>query len=153
MCPTIEQDDEDGAFGRNNAAHDRLQRFESLVREFIDRQMTTTIGENWIKRRVPGDMRQQWRDKQQKARDEAESEHPMIAYADFTDYVKVILQNDNWDQVFKPFFRRKTLVQESFQRLYPIRLCTMHARIITQDDELYLLTETQILLKAMGTST
>ena len=151
--PDDEQDDEDGAFERNNAAHDRLQRFESLVREFIDRQMTTTIGENWIKHRVPGDIRQQWRDKQQKARDEAESEHPMIAYADFTDYVKVILQNNNWDQVFKPFFHRKTLVQESFQRLYPIRLCTMHARIITQDDELYLFTETQILLKAMGIST
>lgn len=149
-APDDERDDEDEDFARNSAAHDRLQRFETLVRQFIDRQMTAAIGGNWIKHRVPGDMRRQWRDKQEKAREEGDSEHPLIAYADFTDYVTIILRKDNWNQVFKPIFRRETLVQESFQRLYPIRHCTMHARIITQDDELYLFTETRILLKAMG---
>ena len=59
---------------------------------------------------------------------------------------------DNWQRVFAPTFRRQTLVQESLQRLYPIRRCTMHARIITQDDELYLYTETKRLLAVMGIS-
>ncbi len=52
--------------------------------------------------------------------------------------------------VFKPIFKRPMLVQESFQRLYPIRMCTMHARLITQDDELYLYVETKRILKAIG---
>lgn len=142
----------DDDFARNSAAHDRLQRFESHVRHFIDKQMTATVGEDWIKHRVPSDLRQQWRDKQQKARTEGGAEHRLIAYADFTDYVPIILRKDNWNQVFKPIFRRETLVRESFQRLYPIRNCTMHSRVITQDDELYLFTETRILLKAMGIS-
>ena len=41
-----ELDDEAG-FERNNAGHDRLQRFESYVRSFIDQRMTVAVGENW----------------------------------------------------------------------------------------------------------
>ena len=144
-------DEEDAGFERNNAAHDRLQRFESHLRAFIDQRMTASVGEDWIKHRVPGDMCRQWKDKQARALDEGESEQPLIAYADFTDYVQVIMRRDNWDQVFASVFRRKSLVQESLQRLYPIRVCTMHARIITQDDELYLHAETKRLLSAMDT--
>ena len=101
----------------------------------------------------PDEMRKQWSDKQAKARDEGESEQPLIAYSDFTDYVTIIVWKDNWNEVFAPVFRRKSLVQESFQRLYPIRVCTMHSRIITHDDELYLLSETLRLLNAMDIKT
>ena len=143
--------EEDAGFERNNAAHDRLQRFESHLRAFIDQRMTATVGENWIKHRVPGDMCRQWKNKQAKALDRGESKQPLIAYADFTDYVQIIVQRNNWDEAFASVFRRKSLVQESLQRLYPIRVCTMHARIITQDDELYLHAETKRLLSAMDT--
>jgi hypothetical protein len=40
-------------------------------------------------------------------------------------------------------------VRESFQRLYPIRLDTMHARVIARDDELLLYVETRRLMKAV----
>ena len=141
--------EEEAGFERNNSAHDRLQRFESHLRAFIDRRMTATVGVNWIKHRVPGDMRQRWMDKQARAVEEGEAKHPLIAYADFTDYVPIIVRKDNWNQAFVSIFRRKSLIQESLQRLYPIRVCTMHARIITQDDELYLHAETTRLLSAM----
>lgn len=72
----------------------------------------------------------------------------MIAYADFTDYVRVICKRDNWN-IFKPFFDREENVRESFQRLYPVRLDTMHARPITQDDELLLYIETRRLSKVI----
>ena len=52
--------------------------------------------------------------------------------------------------MFQSVFQRKTLVHKSFQRLYPIRVCTMHSCIITQDDELYLHAETRRLLLAIG---
>jgi len=148
--PEREEEDEEEGFVRTNAAHDRLQRFESQIRNFIDEQMTAAFGENWIKHYVPGPMRQAWEDKRQKARDSGAPERPLIAYADFTDYEPLITKKDNWNTVFKPVFKRPTLVQESFQRLYPVRICTMHARIITQDDELYLYAETNRLLAAIG---
>ena len=146
-------DDEETGLQRNNAAHDHLQRFETQVRRFIDRMMTAALGENWIRHRVDGSMREQWKDKRDKALARGEPEKPLIAYADFTDYEKIIVRKDNWKEVFESVFQRKTSVQESWQRLYPIRVCTMHARIITQDDELFLHSETLRLLRAIGTET
>jgi hypothetical protein len=39
-----ENEDERQGFARTNTAHDRLQRFETHVRRFIDRQMTAALG-------------------------------------------------------------------------------------------------------------
>jgi hypothetical protein len=111
-------------FERTNAAHDHLQRFETKLRRFIEEKMKAAFGPDWIKHQVPGDMLKAWRDKKQIAMDNGDRESPLIAYADFTDYVKIITRKDNWETVFKTIFRRKESVQESFQRLYPIRLCT-----------------------------
>ena len=152
-APKQRPDDQEAGLQRNNAAHDRLQRFETHVRKFIDELMTAAIGKNWINHRVSGPMRQQWRDKRADALARGETEKPLIAYADFTDYEKIIVRDDNWREVFRAVFGRKTLVHESFQRLYPIRVCTMHARIITQDDELFLHAETRRLLAAIGIET
>jgi Swt1-like HEPN len=146
-------DEEEKGFERTNAAHDRLLRFESCLRQFIAHKMAEMFGENWIKHQVPDTIRKNWIKKHQKARDSGEREAPLIAYADFTDYVPLIIGNDNWEKAFKPIFRRKSSVEESFQRLYPIRICTMHARIITQDDELFLYVETKRLLAAIGVKT
>ena len=146
-------DDEETGLQRNNAAHDRLQRFETQVRRFIDRMMTAALGEDWTIHRLPGPMRKEWKNKRDEALARGEPEKPLIAYADFTDYEQIIVRRDNWKDVFAPVFERKTSVQESWRRLYPIRVCTMHARIITQDDELFLHSETLRLLRAIGTET
>jgi len=145
-----EDDEQEAAFARTNAAHDRLQRFETRLRQFIDEQMTRACGDQWIKHRVPGSIRQSWIEKRERARAKGEADHPLIAYADFSDYVPIITQKTNWNEVFEPVFRRPTFVQESFQRLYPIRICTMHARMITQDDEIYLYVEIKRILSAIG---
>ena len=147
--PKLEETEKEADFERTNEAHDLLQRFETQIRKFIDEQMTEAFGSNWIKHRIDGQMRKQWEEKQEKAEANGEREWPLIAYADFTDYVKIITQKNNWRDVFEEFFDRKESVQESFQRLYPIRVCTMHARLITQDDELYLCVETKRILKAI----
>jgi hypothetical protein len=41
-------------------------------------------------------------------------------------------------RVFERVFDRRENGQESFERLFPIRILTMHSRFITLDDELYL---------------
>jgi hypothetical protein len=142
-------DDDEEGFRRTNAAHDRLQRFESHLRRFIASRMREAFGEDWIRHNIPGEMRDKWTYKKETAAKAGEADWPLIAYADFTDYLTIVTRNDNWNTVFKQYFARPESVRESFQRLNPIRLCTMHARLITQDDELYLLVETKRILKAI----
>ena len=125
-----------------------MHRFESQLRKFIHEKMEAKFGTNWIKQRVPGQIGERWRDKQR--RDIGTLSWPTIAYADFTDYVTIITRNDNWRELFELTFVNKDSVQESFRRLHPMRLATMHARLITEDDELYLYVETKRILTAIG---
>jgi hypothetical protein len=150
---TATADDAEAGFQRTNSAHDELQRFESQLRKFIDEKMKAAFGNNWIKHQVPGPIRQEWIDKREKAKSRGEREWPLIAYADFTEYEPIITRKDNWQKVFESAFQRKESVRESFQRLYPIRICTMHSRVITLDDKLYLRVELHRLLFAIGVKT
>ena len=145
-----ELDDEESAFIRTNAAHDKLMRFETMIRQFIEERMRSECGDKWIKQRVPAAIRQSWEQKRQATLEAGGEDWPLIAFADFTDYIPIITRRDNWEGVFASIFKRSESIRESFQRLYPIRICTMHARLITQDDELYLLVETKRILKAIG---
>ena len=147
--PPAEDDDEEEALQRTNIAHDWLMRLETLIRRFIDSNMTKAHGPDWAKHRVPADVRESWENKKREAEAKGADRRPLIAYADFTDYEKVLCRRDNWCGVFAVFFKRPENVQEMFQRLYPLRLDTMHARPITQEDELFLYVETRRLVKVI----
>ena len=69
-APDPPRDDEEAGLQRNNAAH---------VRRFIDRMMTAALGTNWIKHRVSGPMRQERRDKRNRALASGEPEKRLIA--------------------------------------------------------------------------
>jgi hypothetical protein len=127
-----------------------LQRFETNLPRFIDQQITMAFGDDWIKQRVPGEIWKTWHDKRERAREAGEWVWPLIAYADFAHYLPIIIRKDNWEAVFRPVFQRRESVPESFQRLYLLRIATMHARPITQDDELYLYVEAKRFLSAIG---
>ena len=133
---------------RTNFAHDWLLRLETQIRRFIDELMTSTFGQDWPKHRLPNGLYNEWQSRKQNAQQNGAKEHALIAYADFTDYERVICKRDNW-RVFAPFLRRQESVRESFQRLYPVRLDTMHARPITQDDELLLYVEARRLMNSI----
>ena len=75
---------------------------------------------------------------------------PLIEYADFSDYRMIIERGDNWRSAFKSVFRRQEDVRESLQRLNPVRIATMHSRIVTLEDELLLIVETSRVLKAIS---
>ncbi|WP_340123926.1 Swt1 family HEPN domain-containing protein [Methylobacter svalbardensis] len=126
---------------RTNRAHNFFLRFETQLRNFIDEKMTEAFGSEWPKQRLPNGLYDKWQEKKHKAENSRELVFPIICYADFTDYVHVICKRDNWRQVFEPFFGRMDSVRESFQRLYVPRISTMHARPITQDDELFIFVE------------
>ena len=145
---TDEVESDDG-FARARFAFDQLQRFEITLRRFIDRVMRDAFGDDWTRRQLPAGMLDAWVDKRDKAVRGGQPERPLIDYADFADYRPIIERRDNWATVFKPVFGRADDIRESFQRLFPVRIATMHARMVTQDDELLLLIETKRVLKAI----
>lgn len=145
--PVADDPHEEEALARTNDAHDWLLRLETQIRHFIDLRMSALFGPDWPRHRMHKDIYDRWLDKKKKREQHAVSQWPLIAYADFTDYERIICRKDNWQEVFAPFFIRPESVRETFQRLYPIRLDTMHARPITQDDELLLYVETRRLIR------
>lgn len=139
---------EEAAFERTNKAHDWLQRFETQVRRFIDERMQAAFGESWPKHRLPNGMYDRWLEKRSAAGARATAA-PIVAFADFTDYLAIISRRDNWREVFAQYFERAEAVREAFQRLYPIRIDTMHSRMITADDELFLYVEVRRIVQAI----
>ena len=123
---------------------------ENRLRRLIDEAMTKQFGPGWVKQRVHEDIRKGWAEKRTRALDSGHKEHPLICYADFTDYEQVIVRKDNWNDVFKTIFHNKESVIESFRRLYPLRISTMHSRIILSEDMLYLMVEARRLMTAIN---
>ncbi len=134
---------------RARKAFGQLRRFEVTVRAFIVAVMEEAFGEHWIKHKLPKDMRDKWNDNRKAEIDAGRSGRPLIEYADFSDYRMIIERADNWNTAFKPVFRRPEDIRESFQRLNPVRIATMHSRIVTLEDELLLMVETSRILKAI----
>jgi len=126
-----------------------LRRLETAIRAFIVERLTALCGDKWYRQRLPSDMLQNWTEK--KAKDTMSgSDLPLIDYADFSDYIKIIERKDNWVDVFQAVFIRKEDVQESFRRLGPIRISTMHARLVLKEDLLLMASESTRILKAIN---
>ena len=136
------------AFQRTNTAHDWLQRLETSLRAFINTRMMQAHGEHWPKQRTPAGLHDKWKEKKLIAEKAGRPSRPLIEYAHFTEYVEIVCRADNWP-LFVSAFRNQASFRESMQRLYPIRIATMPARIITQSDELYLYVEVRRLTEAM----
>lgn len=141
---------EEAAFRRTNKCHNHLQRLEHRLRQFIDQAMTAQYGADWPKKRLAPQMLESWKHKKSRAEDSGVILTMFIEVADFTDYEAIICRKDHWREVFQSRFKRPESVRESFQRLYPIRLATMHARFVTKEDELYVLAESMRLLRALS---
>lgn len=141
-------DEEATGLKRTNKCHDRLQRFERRLRQFIDSAMTNQYGSDWPRKRLAPELYEKWEFKKKRA-ERSGVALTFIEVADFTDYEGIICKQDHWREVFEPRFKKKESVRESLQRLHPIRLTAMHARIVTKEDELYLIAEVVRLLSAI----
>lgn len=144
----LSTEQEEAGLRRTNKCHNRLQRFERQFRQFINSAMTAQYGSDWPRKRLAPKLYEYWVSKKQKA----ESNGIILTFievADFTDYETIICRKDHWREVFEIRFKKIESVRESLQRLYPIRLATMHARIVTKEDKLYLIAEVARLLSAI----
>jgi len=140
----------ESAFARAHEAYEWLLGLETHLRLFIQTHMLRQYGENWPKTRLPKDIYESWVGKRSKAQKDGRKVHLLIAYADFTEYERIICKRDNWREVFEAFGWRQESLRESFQRLHMLRLDTMHARPISSDDLLLLYVEVKRLMGVLG---
>ncbi|VIO70450.1 hypothetical protein CI1B_31040 [Bradyrhizobium ivorense] len=133
----------------NVHAYQWLFVFEGELRAFILKRLMEAAGDDW-EARLPSGMRDRWQDKKAKALSEGECEQPLIHYADFADYVDIILGKANWRDCFKSTFKREEAIREGFNRLRPIRLMTAHMRFMTHEEWLILNLEVRRILRAIG---
>ncbi|MDR3473586.1 MAG: Swt1 family HEPN domain-containing protein [Devosia sp.] len=151
LVPLDEELDAETAEGlrRTRAIQRLLLELEVRLRRVVDEAMTAAFGQIWMRGRTPNGMADQWEDKRN--RDELAGGLPLIEYADFTDYVVIVLRRDNWSEVFRHVFgRRDADVRESFQRLHPARVTAAHNRPLGRDDYLVAAAEIRRLLLAIG---
>jgi len=149
-----EVDEEELLRQRMRQVYDLLFRFERKLRAYIDRVMTEQYGPDWERHRCHGNGKifDLWVMKREKAIESGYEAERLIHYADFTEYPDLITRTDNWDEVFNKVFGRKESIRESFHRLGPVRLCTMHARPITKTEVMLATAEITRLFIAIGES-
>lgn len=147
--PSEADDEADADAVRARDAFECLREFEIEMRAFIVRVMTEAFGDGWLRRRLPQGMLENWKAKRDAAIAIGQAEAPLIEYADFSEYYQIIERKDNWREVFAVLFRRPEDIRESLLRLSPIRVATMHARIVTQEDQMLMLVETRRVLKVI----
>lgn len=123
------------------AAH--ILTFELYVREFIGRVMSKAFGPTWWRSRLPNGLLEEWIEKRDKAVASGQPEEPLLSYADFSDYTRIVCRMDNFREVFAAFFHQVEDVRETFRRLGPIRNAAFHTRLILPIDEITLFAETK----------
>ena len=119
-----------------NSQHDDSEIYEILknleqdMRSFISMELSS-INDQWWKQLIPEDVKKNAEEKKHK--DETRKnwdyeEQLLISYIDFTDYEKIIVQKNNWNDIFKHVFRDKNAISTKLKEIEPIRNAISHTR-------------------------
>lgn len=141
------EDGTDAYFDRDH--HALVAQLEQHLRNLIARVLQAEVGEGWSKSRVPGQIRTAWQERRDQAVDRGDSPFPLIQYADLGHLSEIMAQSNNW-KLFRPYFRHKESMQESFRRLMPIRNSIAHCRPLTPTQILELAAESLRVFRAIG---
>ena len=129
-----------------------LTKVEQYLRSTIEKCLTELSGSRWIRQRVPCNMRKCWEQRQEEERSAGRPVYSLIQYADFMNLASIIIQANNWRDVFESIFKNKNEIQISLQRLHPIRKSIAHSRPLTNIDILTLANEASRIFRALGLS-
>jgi hypothetical protein len=112
-------------------SYEMLKRLETKLRECIQTSLQKA-SRNWWKERIPRDVQERARIRKEGNEKQwpwhADKDLPLIFYVDFTDYAKIIVTKDNWEQVFKQIFREKDIILAKLKELEPVRNAIAHVR-------------------------
>lgn len=65
---------------------------------------------------------------------EPDSQFNLLYYTNFQDLRKIILRNENWHDIFEPYFRRVERVSSMLDELEPIRHRIAHTRKLSNEE-------------------
>ncbi|MFG6511793.1 MULTISPECIES: Swt1 family HEPN domain-containing protein [unclassified Sulfitobacter] len=145
---TTENGDETGRYDPQHASF--LGQIENRLRDLVQAELSHLEGENWLERRINGDLRKRWRERKIADHDRRGDSYPLLYYADFMDLADIICQRHNWNDAFERFFQSKPDFQASMQRLAPVRNTIGHNRPLVRADQITLLAEGYRILNALG---
>jgi HEPN superfamily Swt1-like protein len=126
-----------------------LGHVENHLRRLIELELQGLEGDRW-QRRIHGNVRQKWKDRQSEDRERRGDAFPMLYYADFMELLDVISEGNNWNDAFHKFFVSKDDFAASMRRLGPIRNCIGHNRPLVRADQVTLFAEAYRILGAIG---
>ncbi|MFM6137903.1 MAG: Swt1 family HEPN domain-containing protein, partial [Sphaerospermopsis kisseleviana] len=121
----------------NKQVYYQLYCIETALRELIIEQLKNLAGYQWYKQRVPSDARQNSQTRLQGEKNQGWSQfipYHKIYYTDFPDLQKIILQKNNWQDIFQSIFHREEVLKGTLTELEPIRNKIAHNRKLTQND-------------------
>jgi hypothetical protein len=128
-----------------------LKDFENELRSFIQTRLEEEIGKNWWKQAIPPDVQQRCEERKENREKlpwMSDEEYPLIYYADFNDYFKIITRRDNWKKIFSKFFVDEAWIKTKLiLELAPIRNDIAHNRELTAEKVQKLQMSTQEILK------
>jgi len=109
-----------------------MMEFENTLRQFLMATLNEHYGSEWWKKAVPKDVQEnclQRKEKQEKMPWMSKTEYPLIYYADFQDYIKIILRRDNWKNIYSKYFLDEAWIKTKLvHELSPIRNSIAHNR-------------------------
>jgi hypothetical protein len=134
-------------------AYSALKHLETKLRGLIQSKLSP-LSDNWWKERIPSDVQQ--RAQERKNRNEGlypwyeQRDLHLIFYVDFTDYSKIILRKDNWEQIFSKVFKDKEIVSAKLKELEHIRNNIAHSRELKHQEIQKLVLYSKDLLFCIG---
>jgi hypothetical protein len=125
----------EGRASENNLqAYEALYNIENSIRELIILKLSEIAGPYWYKSRLPGDVLNSYRQGLRYEKSQFSLHfvpHHPIYYTDFPDLRKVVVRDDNWNDVFKELFKRKDIFEATLSQLEPIRNKIAHNRRVS----------------------
>ena len=128
-----------------------MTELEQRLRRTVKDRLSSLVGPNWIKHRVPEELRKKWLERQREEREAGRQVFDPIQYASFVDLEEVMRRKDNWGEAFEPIFRNKEDFLVSLRRLRPIRNAIAHSRPLSNSEVLCLVNEATRILSALKT--
>ncbi len=113
-----------------------IEDFEIKIRDFIKVQLLEYHGEDWWNLGIGTNLRENAENrKKNKERDEPRRTYKVIDFLNFIDYLLIMKQKKNWQNIFKNFFREIYIIQAPFERISSIRNDLAHSRFKDEDFE------------------
>ena len=130
-----------------------LKDFENELRLFIQNSLEETFGVDWWKQAIPPDVQEKCNERKENREQLPwmdREDYPLICYADFADYFKIITRKDNWRRIFAKFFIDEAWIKTKLVlELTPIRNNIAHNRELSFESIQKLTLATEEILRCI----